>query len=92
VAKTYSVADARARLPDILDDVEAGKEIQLTRRGKAVAIVLSPERYEALRRKHADFREAYRAFVSRYSLEEVGLEADFFASMRDEGPGRRVRL
>jgi prevent-host-death family protein len=92
VAKTYSVADARAHLPDILDAVEAGKEIQLTRRGRAVAVVLSPERYEALRRKQADFREAYRTFVGRYSLEEIGLEADFFESVRDRESGRRVRL
>ena len=92
VAKSYSVADARAHLPDILDDVEAGKEIQLTRRGRAVAIVLSPERYEALRKKHTDFRDAYRTFVSRHSLAEIGLEADFFESVREREPGRRVRL
>ena len=92
VAKSYSVAGARAHLPDILDAVEAGKEIQLTRRGQAVAVVLSTARYEALRRKHADFRDAYRTFVSRYSLEEIGLEADFFESVRDRATGRRVRL
>jgi prevent-host-death family protein len=92
VAKTYSVADARTHLADILDDVEAGKEIQLTRRGRAVAVVLSPERYEALQKKHTDFRDAYRTFVSRYSLEDIGLEADFFESVRDRESGRRVRL
>jgi prevent-host-death family protein len=92
VAKTYSVADARVHLPEILDDVEAGKEIQLTRRGRAVAVVLSPERYDALRKKHRDFRDAYRTFVSRHSLEEIGLDADFFESLRDRESGRRVRL
>jgi prevent-host-death family protein len=89
---TYSVADARAHLPDILDDVEAGKEIQLTRRGRAVAVVLSTERYEALRKKQADFRDAYRTFVNRHSLQEIGLEADFFEAVRDRASGRRVRL
>jgi prevent-host-death family protein len=92
VTKTYSVAAARSHLPDILDDVEAGKEIQLTRRGRAVAVVLSTERYDALRKKHADFRDGYRTFLSRYSLEEIGLEEDFFESGRDREPGRRVRL
>ena len=92
VPKTYAVADARSHLPEILDDVEAGKEIQLTRRGRAVAVMLSPERYEALRRKHADFRDAYRKFVSRHSLEEVGLEDGFFESARARESGRRVRL
>jgi antitoxin (DNA-binding transcriptional repressor) of toxin-antitoxin stability system len=66
-------------MPDILDDVEAGKKIEATRRGRAVAILI-------------DFGEAYRAFISRYSLDEIGLEPDSFDSTRDPAPGRRVRL
>lgn len=92
MSKTYSVADARAHLPDILDDVEAGKEVQLTRRGRPVAVVLSPERYEALRRERTTFADAYRAFAKRYAPEEVALEPDFFDSLRDRAPGRRIRL
>lgn len=92
VAKTYSVAEARAHLPDILDAVEGGKDIQLTRRGKAVAIVLSPERYESLRKNRTDFRDAYRTFVSKHSLREIGLDAEFFESVRDRKSGRPVRL
>jgi prevent-host-death family protein len=92
MARTYSVADARAHLPDILDDVEAGKEIQLTRRGRAVAILLSPEKYEALRREHSNFGDAYKTFVDRHALGEVGLEPDFFDSIRDREIGRRVKL
>jgi len=92
MAKSYSVADARAHLPDILDDVEAGKEIALTRRGRAVAIVISPEKYEALRGEQSNFGEAYRAFISRHALDEVGLESDSLDSTRDRAPGRRVRL
>jgi prevent-host-death family protein len=92
VAKSYSVADARAHLPDILDDVEAGREVELTRRGHPVAVVISPERYEALKGERAQFAEAYRAFVGRHSLKEIGLEPDFFEGVRDRQPGRRVRL
>jgi prevent-host-death family protein len=92
MAKSYSVADARAHLPDILDDVEAGKEIELTRRGRPVAIVISPEKYEALRGDQSNFGEAYQAFIGRYSLDEIGLEPDSFDSARDQSPGRRVRL
>lgn len=33
----YSVAEAKANLSAILDEVEAGKEIVITRRGKPVA-------------------------------------------------------
>jgi prevent-host-death family protein len=92
MSKSYSVADARANLPDILDDVEAGREVQLTRRGLPVAVVISRSRYEALRSQHANFGDAYRAFVGRFRPVDIGLEPDFFDSIRDQAPGRRVRL
>ena len=92
VSKSYSVADARAHLPDILDDVEAGKDVQLTRRGRAVALVLSPQRYDMLRSERTNFGDAFRAFLGRHASEESGLEPDFFGSIRDREPGRRVRL
>ena len=92
MAKSYSVAEARAHLPDILDDVEAGKDVQLTRRGRPVALLLSPQRYEALRGEHAHFGDTYRAFLSRHSPKEVGLEPELFDSLRARDSGRRVRL
>jgi prevent-host-death family protein len=88
--KTYSVT--HARLSDILDDVTAGKEVQLTRRGRRVAVVLSPRRYDALRGEHTNFGDAYRAFQDRYAPEDVGFEPDFFDSIRDRAPGRRARV
>jgi len=92
VARNYSVADARAHLPDILDEVEAGREVHLTRRGHPVAVVLSTQQYEALRNERTAFTDAYRAFLGRHSPDEVGIDRDFFESLRDRGSGRRVRL
>lgn len=92
MAKSYSVAEARAHLPDILDDVGDGKEVQLTRRGRPIAVVLSQERYDALRREHSNFGDAYRVFIERYAPEDIGVDPDFFDSVRDRGPGRGVRL
>jgi prevent-host-death family protein len=83
MSKSYSVADARARLPKILDDVEAGKDVQLTRRGRPVAVVLSPLRYEMLCSEHTNFGDAYHAFLGRHAPEEIGLEPGFFSSLRD---------
>ena len=39
---TLSASEARARLPEILDRVEAGEEITITRHDKPVAVVLAP--------------------------------------------------
>ena len=41
MAKRYSIAEARSNLSSIVDQAEAGQEIELTRRGKPVAVVVS---------------------------------------------------
>src|SRR3954451_9491008 len=92
MAKSYSVADARANLPDILNVGEAGKEVHLTRRGRLVEIMLSAEKYEALRRDRCSFGDGYRTFVNRCAPEDIALDRDFFDSIRDRASGRKVRL
>jgi prevent-host-death family protein len=90
--KVYSVASARSHLPEILDDVEAGNEVHLSRRGRLVAVVLSTSQYESLRGTRPAFATAYREFLERHPAGDLGLGVDFFASLRDRKPGRRVRL
>ena len=46
MAHRYSVAEARAHLPSILVQAEAGEAVELTRRGRPVAVVLSHEAFE----------------------------------------------
>ncbi|MGI8984922.1 MAG: type II toxin-antitoxin system Phd/YefM family antitoxin [Acidimicrobiales bacterium] len=46
-----SVSEARAGLPAVLDRVEAGEEVTITRHGKPVAVVVRPDR---LRTRRAD--------------------------------------
>ena len=46
--KTYSVAEAKSGLSELLDRVEAGEEILITRRGRPIARV---EGAEAARKK-----------------------------------------
>ncbi|WP_437800665.1 type II toxin-antitoxin system Phd/YefM family antitoxin [Sorangium sp. So ce693] len=92
MAHRYSVAEARANLPSIIEQAEAGEIVELTRRGRPVAVVLSREEFERLRSDRPSFGDAYRAFRERHDLEEVGLERDFAASIRDRSPGRQVKL
>jgi antitoxin (DNA-binding transcriptional repressor) of toxin-antitoxin stability system len=58
-----SVTDARAALPELLDRVEAGEEVTITRHGKAVAVVVRPD---ALR-----VRRAGRALAEAGSIREA---------------------
>lgn len=90
--RRYSIAEARARLPAIVDQAEAGQEIELTRRGKPVAVLVSPKALERLRGGRPGFGDAYRSFLQKHALDEVGIEGDFIASLRPNGPGRDVPL
>jgi prevent-host-death family protein len=92
MTKRYSIADARANLPTIVDEVEAGTEVELTRRGKPVAMVISRHEYARLRSERPLFGGRYRAFRARFRLEEVGADPDTFAGLREPGEGRRVDL
>lgn len=48
---SFSVSQARAALPEVLDRVIAGEEVTITRHGKAVAVVVRPD---AIRVRRAD--------------------------------------
>ncbi len=48
--KQVSVADAKARLSDCIRQVEMGDSLFITRHGKAVAAMVSPEDVEHLER------------------------------------------
>jgi len=92
MSRRYSIADARTSLPAIVDQAEAGQRVELTRRGKPVAVVVSLRELERLRGDRRSFADAYRGFLERYSLEDVGLDDDFAASTRDKDTGRKVSL
>ncbi|MCA1586018.1 MAG: type II toxin-antitoxin system Phd/YefM family antitoxin [Acidobacteria bacterium] len=88
----YSIAEARSRLATIVDEAEAGNEVELTRRGQPVAIVVSSRQLERLRGKRLHFGDAYRTFLGEHSLEEIGLNDAFGAATRDKTAGRKVSL
>lgn len=90
--RRYSIAEARSHLPAIVDQAEAGAEVELTRRGQSVAVVVSRQEFERLRGKHLHFRDAYRKFLERHRLEDIGVGDDFAPSVRDRTTGRKVSL
>ncbi len=64
--KQYSIADARKNLPAVVDEAQAGSEIQLTRRGQPVAVVVSVDQFERMKTERATFADSYRAFRRRF--------------------------
>ena len=92
MAKTYTIANARAKLADIVDEVEAGSDVELTRRGKKVAIVVSAARYARLRGERVAFMTAYETFRSGHDLAEAGLDRSWTRGLRQRDVGRKVLL
>ena len=88
MSKKYSVAAARAALPRILDEVESGNEIELTRRGKPVAVVVSVGQFERISAGRRDFGRAYAAYRSRHE----GVDRAVVENLRTTEGGRKVSL
>jgi len=77
--KTIQASEAKTRFLQILDDVERGENIVVTRHGKAVARITpesQPDR-EQFKRAREKMR-ALRARIGKLSIEEI-------LSARDEG-------
>ena len=92
MASRYSVAEARAHLPAIIDQAESGIHVELTRRGEPVAVLVSTHEFEVLRGKKRQFSDAYKQFVATHKLAEVGVSPQFARALRDRTPGRDVAL
>lgn len=92
IRQQYSIADARRNLPSLVDEAEAGCEVQLTRRGRPVAVVVSMDQYERLKASRGTFAETYRAFRQRFPAGTTGLGSRYFEGLRDRGGGRKVTL
>lgn len=78
--KVYSVAAARSGLPKLLDEVERGAVVEITRRGKTVAMLVPPS--QAAGTGSQRFRERLDAW-RRSHPESAELDRDFFTSLRD---------
>jgi prevent-host-death family protein len=92
MSKQYSIADARRNLPSLVDEAEAGSEVQLTRRGRAVAVVVSVQEYERLKANRVGFSVAYQEFRKHFPVEGEGIPSRYFRAIRDRGVGRKVAI
>lgn len=92
MAKRYSIAEARSSLPTIVDQAESGQEVELTRRGIAVAAVISLRELARLRGERTPFGEAYKRFLTTHALGDVGLDESALYVTREKATGRTVAL
>ena len=83
----YSIADARNNLPRIVHAVEGGSSVELTRRGRPVAVLISASEYARLKAGRVDLWEALQRFRARHDLKRLRA-AEVFTGVRDRSPGR----
>ena len=89
----HSIAEARRNLPKLVRVAEQGVEVELTRRGKPVAVLVGCKRFERLASSRRSFVTAYRVFTNESDLTELALDPDeLFARQREKTSGRDVRL
>lgn len=88
VRKQYSIAEARDHLPGIVHEVERDGAVELTRRGKPVAVLVSAHEYERLRPRSSNFWEAYQRFREEFDVASLDITPDIYPPPRDRSPGR----
>ena len=89
---SYSIAEAKNHFTEIVHEAEQHAPVEITRRGRPVAILLSIDDYRRLENRHSNFAEAYDAFRRRHALEHLAIEPSLFDNTRSADPGRPVAL
>ncbi|PZD73664.1 hypothetical protein C1752_02062 [Acaryochloris thomasi RCC1774] len=89
----YSIAQARDQLAKIIHDAEDGTPIEITRRGKRVAMLLSADQYDRISTGQSNFWDSLVEFREELEREQLDLDPDeVFKDIRDQSPGREVEL
>jgi len=92
----YSVAQARDRFAEIVHGLESQPRIEVTRRGRTVAVMISVEAYEQMQAVAAaaaaatDFWASYQAFRAAHDLTRLDIGPQTFEGVRDRSSGREA--
>ena len=88
-----SIAQARDSLTRLIHEVEVGKPVHITRRGKPVAVLMSEGDYEALGADvpRENFWQAIQMWRAEEEFEWADLTPDEVRRWRDRSSGRAVQ-
>jgi antitoxin Phd len=90
MSKSLSIAEARHDLAAVVHQLEHQPRIQLTRRGKPVAVLLSMREYNRLTTQTQSFWDAYSTFAETTDLPHLAIDPQVFDNVRDQSGGREV--
>ena len=86
MTKQFSISQARNSLPALVHAVEDGESVELTRRGRPVAALVSISDFDRLTRTRPDLWSAVERFRAETDLEELDVE-QILDGVRDRSPG-----
>ncbi|MEW6279226.1 MAG: type II toxin-antitoxin system Phd/YefM family antitoxin [Candidatus Eremiobacterota bacterium] len=89
--QSFSIAEARHNLASLVHAVEQGP-IELTRRGKPVAVLMSQEEYRRLVSSRTNWWDAVMQWRESNHFIGEGLTREEVDSWRDPGGGRDFRF
>jgi antitoxin Phd len=92
MSEQYSIAQARHDLAALVRKLEKQSQIEITRRGKTVAVLLSLQEYQRLSAERTGFWQTYTDFCQRVDLPALDINPDIFDGVRSSDPGRDVQL
>jgi prevent-host-death family protein len=92
MAHQYSIAEARHDLAAIVRKLEQHPFVEITRRGKPVAVLLSIEEFQRLSTGRSGFWQAYSDFRQSVNLPELGITPEIFEDLRSPETGRPVEF
>lgn len=88
----YSIAEAKNSLSRIVHEAEEGETINLTRRGELVAVLLSAEEFQKIRKKQSSPASALESFLGNESHKKVDVDPSIFEGLRVKTSGRDIQL
>jgi prevent-host-death family protein len=90
MTKSYSIAEARHNLAALVHQLDHHTRIELTRRGRPVAVLLSLREYARLVRPAQRFWSAYTGFAEATDLRSLEIEPEVLSDVRDRSGGRET--
>ncbi len=91
MSSSYSIAQAKDQLPKLVHEAEGGSLVEITRRGRRVAVLLSTDAYAQLAEIAPSLWKGICELRSDYHVAET-VDDGVFDAVRDHAPGRDVRL
>lgn len=86
--RTVSISEAKDQLPRLVHDTEDGTVVELTRRGRPVAVLLSTEAYRVLRPDRMRVWDDIEALRREIGIDQLPPDDEWLENLRDKRPGR----